>query len=213
MTRVASLFAVFALVACGTDPSASDEEASKRKKTCTSNADCTSLQFCDTESARSCGAKGYCASRGVTLFCVQSKTPVCGCDGKPYGSACLAHKAGVSVDASAVKAQPIDGDTLAEQPWSDPSLTYTYAFTGNGTANNTDGTFTLTIEPACRRTPPYCAIATRELTGHFYTYDNTVELDYDDGSVAYFYATSDCTNVITLAGDDQGQSLTLTVSH
>jgi hypothetical protein len=218
MTRLLSLLTVVMLAACGADSaSSSSEEAAKRKR-CSSNADCTELQFCDTEAASSCGAKGVCTARGINLFCVSTVNTVCGCDGNQYGSGCLAHKAGTSVayeGACRCDSNPsaIDGDTLAELPWTDASQTYFYTFTGNGTVDNTNGTFVMQIEWPCLRTTPHCAILTpAPKTGVFYTWGSTVELDYDSGDVAFFDASADCHNSISLTGDDNTQHLTLTVS-
>jgi hypothetical protein len=217
MTRILSMMLL--LAACGTDPSSSAESVDELKKhKCSSNADCGSLEFCDTEAANSCKSKGVCTPRGVNLFCIQTYVPVCGCDGNTYSNTCYAHKAGASVAHNGAcacnsKPAPIDGDTLAEQPWTDASQTYFYTFTGNGTVDNSYGTFSMQIEWPCLRSTPHCAIATpAPKNGTFYTYDSTVELDYDSGSVAFFDASQDCHNAISLSGDDQGQHMTLTVS-
>src|SRR5581483_5039245 len=110
------------------------------------------------------------------------------------------------------RAFAIDGDTLAEQPWTDGSQSHFYEFTGNGSYQNTSGTFRSIYSPPCLRQPPYCAIATREYDGRFYTSGSTVTLVYYNGSVAYFNATIDCHNRISLAGTDWPGKLTLTVS-
>jgi hypothetical protein len=220
MNRILLTLTFVLAAACGTEPSTSGETADElsKKSKCSSNSDCGSLDFCDTEAASSCHAKGVCTSRGINLFCIQTYVPVCGCDGNTYSNSCYAHKAGASVAhngacACKTKAANIDGDTLAEQPWTDASQTFFYTFTGNGTSVNDSGTFVEQVEPPCRRTPPYCAILTpAPKNGTFYTYGSTVELDYDSGEVAFFDATQDCHNAISLSGDDQGQHLTLTVS-
>jgi hypothetical protein len=90
-------FASFA-AACGAPDSTGQSNDDLRKKKCHSNADCTSLQFCNTESKGSCTAVGVCASRGVNLLCSDIDVPVCGCDGVTYPNGCQAHKAGAAVD-------------------------------------------------------------------------------------------------------------------
>src|SRR5262249_51640668 len=97
---------------CGAaDPSDQSEEALK-KKTCHSNAQCSSLEFCDTEAASSCGGAGVCTTRGVNLLCATNQPAVCGCDGKTYPGACYAHKRGVSVasDGACPAKGPATGD-------------------------------------------------------------------------------------------------------
>jgi Kazal-type serine protease inhibitor domain len=59
---------------------------------------CKAGEFCDFGGDPACGATdkgGVC--RTVTRTCVQIYAPVCGCDGRSYGSQCDAHGAGVSV--------------------------------------------------------------------------------------------------------------------
>lgn len=59
---------------------------------------CKAGEFCDFGGDPACGATdkgGVC--RTATQTCVQIYAPVCGCDGRSYGSQCDAHGAGVSV--------------------------------------------------------------------------------------------------------------------
>jgi hypothetical protein len=215
MRNLLPLFFVFA--ACGnpvSDSSQTDDSLKKGK--CHTNADCNATSYCKKDDGH-CKATGTCTSRGINLFCFQLVKPVCGCDGETYTNSCYAQKAGASIASNSqcacdYKGANIDGDTLAEQPWSSSDKQYVYTFTGNGTVDNTSGTFSLEITPLCRMQPPYCAIATRLLQGQFFTYDTTVELDYDNGSVAYFDAEIDCKNDWRLVGNDQGQALTLVVA-
>jgi hypothetical protein len=223
MTRFLSLSASAVLaslvaVGCsaspsGSEPATSESQDVSRKHHCSSNTECAQLEFCDTEGAATCGGPGVCTARGANLMCTKPTTQVCGCDGTAYGSACLAHKAGVSLapDGGFLDTA-VDGDALAEMPWQDASATYFYAFTGNGTFQNDSGTFTAYVEPPCLRTQPACRIAVQKRTGTFATFDSTLELDYDDGDVALFDAQIDCTNTWRLVGDDWGQALTLSVS-
>jgi len=186
---------------------------------CTTNSDCGQLQYCSTPEGQ-CGARGVCAGRGINVLCTTLYQPVCGCDGKTYSNGCQAMKAGAALDHDGIcqpacdkHPAPVDGDTLAEQPWTDASQTYFYTFTGNGTFNNNSGTFVMQIEWPCLRTTPRCAIATpAPKTGSFYTYGTTLELDYDSGDIAFFNAQVDCKNIMSLVGNDQGHDMTLTVS-
>jgi hypothetical protein len=185
-----------------------------RTPVCYSNADCGDSQFCDTDAnAGVCGGPGTCTSRGLTLFCMNVDVQACGCDGKPYANACLAHKASASIDPQPFHDANVDGDTLAEQPWMDASQTHFYIFTGNGSTENDWGTFEERTEPACTRSTPRCFLAFPPKTGSFFTCGSTLELDYDDGSSAIFDATKDCHNTWRLVGDDtDGTSVTLTPS-
>jgi len=199
----------------GGEPAASSasQDLSSKARRCHSNAQCGALEFCDTEAAKSCGGTGVCTARGINLMCTTGTPTVCGCDGKAYTNGCTAHKAGVSVAPDGgFQDSVIDGDTLAEMPWADATNSYFYAFTGNGTFQNDSGTFTATFSPPCRRTQPACMIMAQPKNGTFYTYDSTLELDYDDGSVAYFDAQLDCNNAWRLVGDDFGAARTLTVT-
>jgi hypothetical protein len=186
------------------------------KVPCTDNSGCGDLEYC-AKTEGDCGGDGFCQPRGITLFCIELYKPVCGCDGKTYGNSCFAQKAGATLDHDGAcvcnfQDASIDGDTLAEQSWVDDSQTFFYQFTGNGTAVNDSGTVSVTISPPCLRSTPRCAIATRFKTGAFYTYGSTVEIDYDNGDVAYFDAQQDCNNAWQLVGDDFGGTHTLTVS-
>lgn len=184
-----------------------------RVPSCVSNDDCGELQFCDTDAnANVCGARGVCTSRGINLMCMNIDVQACGCDGQPYANSCIAHKAGVSIDPQPFHDTRVDGDTLAEQPWMDAAQTHFYLFTGNDTARNDWGTFEERTEPPCTRATPRCMIAIQSKTGTFYTFGSTIELDYDDGSFAFFDATTDCHKAWKLVGDECGQGVTLTPS-
>jgi hypothetical protein len=96
--RALSLFALCSLAAaCGSVDPTTDQSEESLRKSCHSNAQCNSLQFCDTEASGTCGGKGVCTSRGVNLLCAANQPAVCGCDGKTYPGGCYAHKAGTSV--------------------------------------------------------------------------------------------------------------------
>jgi hypothetical protein len=181
---------------------------------CDSSADCGGLELCLTEgNATTCGGRGVCSPRGVTLFCSQLDIQACGCDGKPYPNACYAHKAGASIDPVPFKEANIDGDTLAEQAWMDQAQMRFYLFTGNGTATNDSGTFEDRTEPPCTRATPSCKIAFQSKTGTFFTYGSLIELDYDNGDIAFFDAQLDCHHKWQLVGDGcDASSPTLTVS-
>jgi hypothetical protein len=63
---------------------------------CVANGDCASGQFCGDREY--CGGAGAC--RPVPDACPDVEAIVCGCDGREYGNACEAARAGVSVASS-----------------------------------------------------------------------------------------------------------------
>ena len=65
---------------------------------CDAGRACEEGKFCDFGSAALCGADGRTGvCRPVPGECSEQYEPVCGCDERTYGNACLAHVAGVSV--------------------------------------------------------------------------------------------------------------------
>jgi hypothetical protein len=72
---------------------------------CTDDAECYANQFCQRDGA--CGGEGVCEIKADS--CADKPTPVCGCDGQTYESACMAHVYGVSVASDGdceVKTEP-----------------------------------------------------------------------------------------------------------
>jgi hypothetical protein len=75
---------------------------------CTTNADCTSTQYCDH--AGTCGTSGThgtCKARPET--CPDIELPVCGCDGQSYTNSCGAYTKGIDVSDSESCSAPKTG--------------------------------------------------------------------------------------------------------
>ncbi|HEV8579622.1 MAG TPA: Kazal-type serine protease inhibitor family protein [Thermoanaerobaculia bacterium] len=76
--------------ACGN----SANKPADKTKTCTTNADCKSTEFCEFK-AGTCAAPGTCLVKPEV--CTEIFKPVCGCDNKTYGNDCQRQSAGVSL--------------------------------------------------------------------------------------------------------------------
>ncbi len=98
---VSSLVAISGLWACAMPAGEATGESSEAVKGhCSSNADCSSGKYCAFPS----GADEMCGSTAGTCTAKPGICPddivaggFCGCDGKGYGNACFAARAGVSV--------------------------------------------------------------------------------------------------------------------
>lgn len=102
--RTAPLFAIAAFAAAISAAGAEENavialgQANETPKICGGIAgfQCPQGQWCDYPEGAFCGfadASGECKT--IPEVCVQIYSPVCGCDGKTYASACEANAAGV----------------------------------------------------------------------------------------------------------------------
>ncbi len=66
------------------------------ERSCTSNDDCTDIEFCLKDTG-DCDGTGICQRKPEFCFIPEDSDPVCGCDGETYNSLCMAHLNGVNV--------------------------------------------------------------------------------------------------------------------
>ena len=76
---------------------------------CKSNDACGDEAYCRRKTGQ-CSSRGHCAA--LPEACAAIDNPVCGCDGRTYGSRCDAARTGVSV----AQAGPCPGDDEAWDP-------------------------------------------------------------------------------------------------
>jgi hypothetical protein len=133
---------------------------------------CDQGLFCQIESG--CGRDdrgGTCELPAEICPAVVGPT-VCGCDGKQYAGECEAHAGGVNVDyVGECPCDPlvfntkVDGFVDVTGGWIGKASTDSWDVSSH-LLLNADGTFTYeqVLDPACRRTPPFCGMASRVLT-------------------------------------------------
>jgi len=109
---------------------------------CVANGDCASGQFCGDREY--CGGAGAC--RPVPGACPDVEAIVCGCDGREYGNACEAARAGISVASSGPCITPgacTSNDACGEGQYCERA----YCESG-GCRVRPDGCFTV-VDPVC----------------------------------------------------------------
>jgi hypothetical protein len=179
---------------------------------CGTNANdwCGNGLFCQFESG--CGTQaGECAvqptvcPRGIACF------PVCGCDGKTYCMGCdiashgqsVAHMGTCDCDLNQFE----DADNVT------PNGTYQFIDTGKThyTYTFSAGTFTSERDPGCMFSNPRCEIAVMPRHGAFtVNFDDTVTLNYDDGTSATLFTQTNCAGTDQLVITDYGVTFTAT---
>jgi hypothetical protein len=204
--KTLAVLALLATFGCAEKAVEQTETTEDPLRACSTSASCGRKLFCAHPDG-ACGGRGTCTA--VPEMCIEIYKPVCGCDGKTYGNACVAAGARTSVrhegpcecDEGTFTSTTIDGALLAAAPWESKDELLQYSF-------DTDGTFASSDSPPCRNASPPCMVPMIVNTGTFSIEGHEiVRLDYGNGNVAVLTPQRNCRGAMRLTGTDYGRAI------
>jgi hypothetical protein len=148
LAAVGWALAILGVVACRHSSVTTTGEAGGAPTPCAASSACEPDAYCAFE-PRLCGKgkrPGTCRPRPQD--CSEPNSPVCGCDGKVYESACAAYRAGIDLDANGHCRERVPDWIACGPRFCDARTTYCEIILSD--------VFELPTTYACRALPPAC---------------------------------------------------------